>query len=94
MLHDIHLCSVPAESVCICVQSGPTLRPYGTVTHQGTVACQAPLSMGIFQARILKWVSFPSPGDLPQPGTEPEFPALTGGPLGFPSTFHLSNLKE
>jgi len=25
-----------------------------------TVACQAPLSMGIFQARILEWVAMPS----------------------------------
>ena len=25
-----------------------------------TVACQAPLSMGIFQARILEWVEMPS----------------------------------
>jgi len=23
---------------------------------------------GIFQARILEWLSFPSPGDLPNPG--------------------------
>ena len=25
----------------------------------------------ILQARILEWVTFPSPGDLPNPGTEP-----------------------
>ena len=32
---------------------------------------------GIFQARILEWVaiSFPSPGDLPNPGIEPGSPA-------------------
>ena len=37
-----------------------------------TVACQAPLSMGILQARILEWVaSSPPPGDLPNPGIEP-----------------------
>ena len=29
---------------------------------------------GIFQARILEWVSMPSPGDLPNPGIEPVFP--------------------
>ena len=26
---------------------------------------------GILQARILQWVAFPSPGDLPNPGMEP-----------------------
>ena len=26
---------------------------------------------GISQARILEWVPFPSPGDLPDPGIEP-----------------------
>ena len=26
---------------------------------------------GILQARILEWVAFPSPGDLPDPGIEP-----------------------
>ena len=33
-------------------------------------------SHGLFQARILEWVSFPSPGDLPHPGIEPRSPAL------------------
>ena len=27
---------------------------------------------GILQARILEWVAFPSPGDLPDLGIEPE----------------------
>ena len=26
---------------------------------------------GILQARILEWVAFPSPGDIPNPGIEP-----------------------
>ena len=29
---------------------------------------------GILQARILEWVAFPSPGDLPNPGIEPGLP--------------------
>ena len=36
----------------------------------------------IFQARILEWVAFPLPGDLPDPGIEPVSlmsPALAGG---------------
>ena len=31
---------------------------------------------GIVQARILEWVTFPSPGDLPNPGIEPRSPTL------------------
>ena len=31
---------------------------------------------GIFQERILEWLPFPSPGDLPNPGIEPQSPAL------------------
>ena len=35
---------------------------------------------GISQARTLEWIaiSFPSPGDLPDPGTELRSPALAG----------------
>ena len=38
--------------------------------------------MGILQEIILEWVAWNPPGDLPDPGTEPEslmFPALAGG---------------
>ena len=31
---------------------------------------------GISQARILEWVAFPFPGDLPDPGIEPKSLAL------------------
>ena len=30
---------------------------------------------GILQVRILEWVAFPSPGDLPNPGIKPRSPA-------------------
>ena len=30
----------------------------------------------ILQARILEWVAFPSPGDLPNPGIKPRSPTL------------------
>ena len=33
---------------------------------------------GIFQARMLEWWPFPSPGDLADPGVEPSSPALAG----------------
>ena len=36
---------------------------------------------GILQARILEWVAFPSPGDLPDLGIKPESPALQADSL-------------
>ena len=63
-------------------------------TTPWTVAHQAPLSMGILQARILEWVASPSPRDLPDPGIEPRSPALQGiryqlSYQGSPSTYLL-----
>jgi len=34
---------------------------------------------GILQARMLEWVAFPPPGDLPKSGMETASPALAGG---------------
>ena len=44
-----------------------------------TVAHQAPLSMGFSRQEYWSGLPFPSPGDLPDPGIEAGFPALTGG---------------
>ena len=41
-----------------------------------TVTCQAPLSMGFSRQEYWSGLPFPSPGDLPDPGIEPESPAL------------------
>ena len=46
-----------------------------------TVAHQAPLSMGFHRQEYWSGLSFPPPGDLPSPGTEPVSPvslALAG----------------
>ena len=61
-----------------------SLQPHGTV-H------------GILQARILEWVAFPSPEDLPNPGIEPRSPALQADSLpseaaGKPKNTGVSNL--
>ena len=37
----------------------------------------------IFQPRILEWVAIPSPGELPDPGTEPRSPTLQADFLPF-----------
>ena len=41
-----------------------------------TVAYQAPLSMGFSGQEYWSGLPFPFSGDLPDPGIEPEFPAL------------------
>ena len=46
------------------------------------VACQAPLSMEFSRQEYWSGVSFPTPGDLPDPGIEPTSltsPALASG---------------
>ena len=47
----------------------------------GTVACWAPLSMGLSKPERWSGGPFPSPGDLPDPGVEPESLALQAGSL-------------
>ena len=44
-----------------------------------TVACQVPLSMGFPRQKYWSGLSFPTPGDLPDPGIEPASSALAGG---------------
>ena len=58
-----------------------------------TVACQAPLSMGFSRQEYWSELPFPSPGNLPNPGTEPastvspapQADSLPAEPLGKPS---------
>ena len=54
-----------------------------------TVACRAPPSMGFSRQEYWSGLSFPSPGDLPDPGIEARSPALqaealTSEPQGKP----------
>ena len=46
-----------------------------------SVALQAPLSMGLSRQEYRSGLPFPSPGDLPDPGTEPGSPALQADSL-------------
>ena len=52
-----------------------------TLVIPWTVACQAPLSMGSSRQEHWSGLPFPSPGDLPDPGIEPVFPALQADDL-------------
>ena len=71
---EIHLLKISMVYSEVC-QSCPTLCD--------PVDCSPPGSSvrGILQARILEWV--PAPGDLPNPGIEPRFPAMQAGMLSF-----------
>ena len=44
-----------------------------------TVACQAPLSMGILQARILEWVAMPFSRGSSQPRDRTQVSRIAGG---------------
>ena len=47
----------------------------------GTVTRQAALSVGFSRQEYWSGLSFPSPGDLPDPGIEPGSPALQADSL-------------
>ena len=56
-------------------QSCPTLETPWTAAHQ------APLSIEFSRQEHWSGLPFPSPGDLPNPGIEPESPALQADSL-------------
>ena len=58
-----------------------------------TVACQMPLSMGFSRQEYWSGLSFPLPGDLPDPGIKPTSlmsPALAGGFFATSTTWEAS----
>ena len=63
----------------------------------GLIACQAPLSLGILQARILEWVAIPFSRGSSNPGIEPRSPvlqvdSLPAKPPGKPKNTGVGNL--
>ena len=54
--------------LCSATQSCPTLCDPMDCSLLGSSV------HGILQARILEWVAFPSPGHLPNPGSNPDLP--------------------
>ena len=55
---------------------GLVIKSCPTLANPWTSACQTPLSMEFSRHEYWSGLPFPSPGDLPDPGTEPESPAL------------------
>ena len=68
----------PSAVLCLVTQSCPTL-----FVTLWTVAHQAPLSMGILQARILEWVAMPSSRGSSQPRDQTQV-SHTAGRFFFP----------
>ena len=62
-----------------CLHLETSCSPSGSSVH------------GISQARLLSGLSFPSPGDLPDPGIEPASPAFISC-FGRLVLYHLSHL--
>ena len=58
----------------VCAQSAQLSVTPRTVGHQ------APLSMGFPRQEYWSGLPFPPPGDLPDPGIEPESPAFSALP--------------
>ena len=71
-------------AVCAVLSCFSHVRLFST---PWTVACQAPLCMGILQARILEWVAMPSSRGPSQPGIKPKCPSLQAH--SNPTTWHM-----
>ena len=71
---------LPSAFSCVRAQLCPILRDTMDGSPPGSSVRR------IFQARILEWVAFPPPGDLPDPGIEPASPAASPLVDGFFST--------
>ena len=56
-----------SRSLCPTLCDPMDCSPPGCIIH------------GILPVRIVEWVALPSSGDLPDPGIEPESPALASG---------------
>jgi len=62
-----------ADLFVLVAKSSPTL-----LWPPWTIACQAPLSIGFPRQEYWSGLPLPSPGDFPNPETEPTSPALAG----------------
>ena len=83
----LHVCVWMCVCVCVCVcvrarACAKLLYLFRLFATLWSVARQAPLSMGFSRQEYWSGLPCPPPGDLPNPGIEPESlmsPALAGG---------------
>ena len=78
------MCVCVGVCVCVCVCVCACTCTLGCSVMSDslipwTVACQAPLSMKFSRQEYWSGLSFPSPGDLPDPGIKCMSPALADG---------------
>ena len=64
--------------MCVCAQ---LLSPVWFFVVPWTVACQASLSMEFVRQEYWSGLLFPPPGNFPDPGIKPTFPALQADSL-------------
>ena len=87
-------CFLEVSYIENCWISSVTILLISNFAIPWTVACQAPLSVGFFQARILGRWPFPPPGDLPDPGIEPMSPALQADSLPLELSGKSNNMSS
>ena len=75
LLNQTWVCS-PAHSKASLLTQGCDGSESCSVVSPWTVARQAALSMGFSRQEYWSGLPFPSPGNLPNPGTKPRSPAL------------------
>ena len=63
-----------SSCVCVCVRALSQFSPVWLFVTPWTEALQAPPSMGFSRQEYWSGLPFPSPGDLPDSGIEPEAP--------------------
>ena len=65
---------VPLGSECVLIGGGLVAKLCPTLANPWTVALKILLPMGFSRQEYWSRLPFPSPGDLPDPGTEPVSP--------------------
>ena len=80
LLLSLSLCVCVCVCVCVCMLCcGSSLSRVQLLATSWTVARQAPLSMGILQARILEWVAYPFSRGSSQPRSRTGVSCIAGG---------------
>ena len=76
------VCSFETDTLSLTLKSEvKSLSRIGLFATPWTVAHQAPPSMGFSRQEYWSGLPFPSPGDLPDAGIEPQSPALRADTL-------------
>ena len=79
--YGLHLSANNLFGVFIYGLSGLVVKSCLTLVIPWTADCQAPLSVGFSRQEYCGGLPFPPPGDLPDRGIEPRFPALQADSL-------------